>query len=155
VGRDLLRFATAGSVDDGKSTLVGRLLYDTKSVLADQIEAVHRASVDKGLDCPRIEGAVSPPHEESSRIGRARRRRLRRRHARGDRRRRPDCARAELDDQHERRQRPARRPIHSSASHGQPNLRVSSRLAVRGARATRGTPSRAVGSPLLEPLIFG
>ena len=46
--RDLLRFATAGSVDDGKSTLVGRLLYDTKSVLADQIEAVQRASVDKG-----------------------------------------------------------------------------------------------------------
>ena len=43
----LLRFATAGSVDDGKSTLVGRLLYDTKSVLADQIEAVQRASVDK------------------------------------------------------------------------------------------------------------
>ena len=43
--RDLLRFATAGSVDDGKSTLVGRLLYDTKSVLADQIEAVHRAAV--------------------------------------------------------------------------------------------------------------
>ena len=47
VPRDLLRFATAGSVDDGKSTLVGRLLYDTKSVLADQIEAVRRASVDK------------------------------------------------------------------------------------------------------------
>ena len=41
--QDLLRFATAGSVDDGKSTLVGRLLYDTKSVLADQIEAVHSA----------------------------------------------------------------------------------------------------------------
>ena len=50
--RDLLRFATAGSVDDGKSTLVGRLLYDTKSVLADQIEAVQRASVDKGLATP-------------------------------------------------------------------------------------------------------
>jgi sulfate adenylyltransferase subunit 1 len=48
VTRELLRFATAGSVDDGKSTLVGRLLYDTKSVLADQIEAVNRASVDKG-----------------------------------------------------------------------------------------------------------
>jgi sulfate adenylyltransferase subunit 1 len=46
---DLLRVVTAGSVDDGKSTLVGRLLYDTKSVLADQIEAVHRASVDRGL----------------------------------------------------------------------------------------------------------
>ncbi|MCD2186694.1 sulfate adenylyltransferase subunit 1 [Actinomycetospora soli] len=41
---DLLRLATAGSVDDGKSTLVGRLLYDTKSVLADQLEAVERAS---------------------------------------------------------------------------------------------------------------
>jgi sulfate adenylyltransferase subunit 1 len=54
MGRDLLRFATAGSVDDGKSTLVGRLLYDTKSVLADQIEAVHRASVDKGLSTPDL-----------------------------------------------------------------------------------------------------
>ncbi|MGQ0574829.1 MAG: sulfate adenylyltransferase subunit 1 [Pseudonocardia sp.] len=52
--RDLLRFATAGSVDDGKSTLVGRLLYDTKSVLVDQIEAVHRASVDKGLTTPDL-----------------------------------------------------------------------------------------------------
>ena len=52
--KDLLRFATAGSVDDGKSTLVGRLLYDTKSVLADQIEAVHRASVDKGLSTPDL-----------------------------------------------------------------------------------------------------
>jgi sulfate adenylyltransferase subunit 1 len=52
--RDLLRFATAGSVDDGKSTLVGRLLYDTKSVLADQIEAVQRASIDKGLATPDL-----------------------------------------------------------------------------------------------------
>jgi sulfate adenylyltransferase subunit 1 len=52
--KDLLRFATAGSVDDGKSTLVGRLLYDTKSVLADQIEAVQRASVDKGLATPDL-----------------------------------------------------------------------------------------------------
>ncbi|ANZ24751.1 sulfate adenylyltransferase [Rhodococcus sp. WB1] len=51
---DLLRLATAGSVDDGKSTLVGRLLYDTKSVLADQIDAVTRVSVDKGLDTPDL-----------------------------------------------------------------------------------------------------
>ncbi|QLY33224.1 sulfate adenylyltransferase subunit 1 [Nocardia huaxiensis] len=51
---DLLRLATAGSVDDGKSTLVGRLLYDTKSVLADQIDAVTRASVDKGLSTPDL-----------------------------------------------------------------------------------------------------
>ena len=37
---DLLRFATAGSVDDGKSTLIGRLLFDSKSIFADQLEAV-------------------------------------------------------------------------------------------------------------------
>jgi sulfate adenylyltransferase subunit 1 len=54
MGADLLRLATAGSVDDGKSTLVGRLLYDTKSVLADQLDAVHRASVDKGLSTPDL-----------------------------------------------------------------------------------------------------
>ncbi|WP_194916290.1 sulfate adenylyltransferase subunit 1 [Catenulispora rubra] len=52
--QDLLRLATAGSVDDGKSTLVGRLLYDTKSVLADQLDAVHRASVDRGLATPDL-----------------------------------------------------------------------------------------------------
>ena len=45
----LLRLATAGSVDDGKSTLVGRLLYDSKSVLADQLDAVERVSKTKGL----------------------------------------------------------------------------------------------------------
>ena len=45
---DILRFATAGSVDDGKSTLIGRLLYDTKTVFEDQIEAVERASRDRG-----------------------------------------------------------------------------------------------------------
>ncbi|HEY2223922.1 sulfate adenylyltransferase subunit 1 [Actinomycetospora sp.] len=48
MGTDLLRLATAGSVDDGKSTLVGRLLYDTKSVLADQMEAVERATQGGG-----------------------------------------------------------------------------------------------------------
>jgi sulfate adenylyltransferase subunit 1 len=51
---ELLRLATAGSVDDGKSTLVGRLLYDTKSVLADQIDAIIRASVDRGLSTPDL-----------------------------------------------------------------------------------------------------
>ncbi|TWP45264.1 sulfate adenylyltransferase [Lentzea tibetensis] len=51
---DLLRLATAGSVDDGKSTLVGRLLYDTKSVLADTLDAVHRASADRGLSTPDL-----------------------------------------------------------------------------------------------------
>ncbi len=45
---DLLRFTTAGSVDDGKSTLIGRLLYDTKSIFEDQIEAIHVASKRRG-----------------------------------------------------------------------------------------------------------
>ena len=40
----LLRFTTAGSVDDGKSTLIGRLLYDSKSIFEDQLEAVEEAS---------------------------------------------------------------------------------------------------------------
>ena len=47
---ELLRIATAGSVDDGKSTLIGRLLYDTKSILADQLEAVESASERMGID---------------------------------------------------------------------------------------------------------
>jgi bifunctional enzyme CysN/CysC len=46
----LLRFATAGSVDDGKSTLIGRLLYDSKSIFEDQLEAVERASSQMGAD---------------------------------------------------------------------------------------------------------
>jgi len=45
---ELLRFSTAGSVDDGKSTLIGRLLYDTKSLFEDQIEAIERASKQRG-----------------------------------------------------------------------------------------------------------
>jgi bifunctional enzyme CysN/CysC len=47
---DLLRFATAGSVDDGKSTLIGRLLYDSKQVLADQLAHVEQASERMGHD---------------------------------------------------------------------------------------------------------
>ncbi|WP_051941070.1 sulfate adenylyltransferase subunit 1 [Phaeacidiphilus oryzae] len=50
----LLRFATAGSVDDGKSTLVGRLLHDSKSVLADQLEAVESASRRRGQQAPDL-----------------------------------------------------------------------------------------------------
>jgi sulfate adenylyltransferase subunit 1 len=52
--RGLLRFATAGSVDDGKSTLVGRLLHDSKSVLSDQLDAVERTSAARGLDAPDL-----------------------------------------------------------------------------------------------------
>jgi bifunctional enzyme CysN/CysC len=47
---ELLRFATAGSVDDGKSTLIGRLLYDSKQVLADQLEHVEQTSKQMGSD---------------------------------------------------------------------------------------------------------
>jgi sulfate adenylyltransferase subunit 1 len=45
--KDLLRFTTAGSVDDGKSTLIGRLLYDSQNVYEDQIKAVTKASVNR------------------------------------------------------------------------------------------------------------
>ncbi|MDE2409950.1 MAG: sulfate adenylyltransferase, partial [Actinomycetales bacterium] len=45
----LFRFATAGSVDDGKSTLVGRLLHDSKSILVDQLESVARTSAERGF----------------------------------------------------------------------------------------------------------
>ena len=45
---DLLRFTTAGSVDDGKSTLIGRLLYDSKSIFEDQLEAIEESSRKKG-----------------------------------------------------------------------------------------------------------
>ncbi|MBA3303788.1 MAG: 50S ribosome-binding GTPase [Acidimicrobiia bacterium] len=45
---ELLRFATAGSVDDGKSTLIGRLLYDSKAIFEDQLEAVERTSRQRG-----------------------------------------------------------------------------------------------------------
>ncbi|MBK6872164.1 MAG: 50S ribosome-binding GTPase, partial [Kineosporiaceae bacterium] len=49
-GMDMLRFATAGSVDDGKSTLIGRLLFDSKSIFADQLDAVEQASARMGDD---------------------------------------------------------------------------------------------------------
>ena len=45
---DMLRFTTAGSVDDGKSTLIGRLLYDSKSIFEDQMEAIEKTSRSVG-----------------------------------------------------------------------------------------------------------
>lgn len=47
---ELLRFTTAGSVDDGKSTLIGRLLYDSKSIFEDQLQSVEKTSQKKGLE---------------------------------------------------------------------------------------------------------
>ncbi len=52
---ELLRIATAGSVDDGKSTLIGRLLYDTKAIFEDQLDAVARhAAARRGADVPDL-----------------------------------------------------------------------------------------------------
>src|SRR4051794_41787066 len=62
----LLRFATAGSVDDGKSTLIGRLLYDAKSLHADALEAVTRKGaldpppLTHGARAPRGQGITIP-----------------------------------------------------------------------------------------------
>ncbi len=50
MNNQLLRFTTAGSVDDGKSTLIGRLLFDSKSIFEDQLEAVEASSAKKGFD---------------------------------------------------------------------------------------------------------
>src|SRR5690606_3172576 len=47
---EVLRIATAGSVDDGKSTLIGRLLFETNSITTDKLEAIQRASQRKGID---------------------------------------------------------------------------------------------------------
>lgn len=48
--KQLLRFTTAGSVDDGKSTLIGRLLYDSKAIFSDQLDAIEKSSRKKGFD---------------------------------------------------------------------------------------------------------
>lgn len=55
---DLLRFSTAGSVDDGKSTLIGRLLYDSKSIFEDQIEAIKRSSKQESKGSEGIDLAL-------------------------------------------------------------------------------------------------
>ncbi|HEY8508898.1 MAG TPA: GTP-binding protein, partial [Steroidobacteraceae bacterium] len=56
--RDLLRFLTCGSVDDGKSTLIGRLLYDTKLILEDQLAALERDSRKHGTTGGDIDFAL-------------------------------------------------------------------------------------------------
>ena len=64
---DLLRFTTAGSVDDGKSTLIGRLLYDTKSIFEDQLEALQGASRragDEGVDLALLTDGLRAEREQ-------------------------------------------------------------------------------------------
>ena len=64
---DLLRFITAGSVDDGKSTLIGRLLYDSKSILADQLAALEQQSKNKaaeGIDLALLTDGLRAEREQ-------------------------------------------------------------------------------------------
>ena len=64
---DLLRFSTAGSVDDGKSTLIGRLLYDSKGVFEDQLEAVARSTVNRasvGIDLSLLTDGLRAEREQ-------------------------------------------------------------------------------------------
>src|SRR6266700_2715387 len=64
---DLLRFITAGSVDDGKSTLIGRLLYDSKSILIDQLEAIEKQSrnkLDGEIDLALLTDGLSAEREQ-------------------------------------------------------------------------------------------
>jgi sulfate adenylyltransferase subunit 1 len=63
---NVLRFLTAGSVDDGKSTLIGRLLYDTRSILADQLAAIERTSQRRGgpLDLSLLTDGLTAEREQ-------------------------------------------------------------------------------------------
>ena len=62
--RGLLRFLTCGSVDDGKSTLIGRLLFDTKTILADTLSQITRTSKKRGLDAEdTIQAALNQFHQ--------------------------------------------------------------------------------------------
>jgi bifunctional enzyme CysN/CysC len=62
--KDILRIATAGSVDDGKSTLIGRLLYDSKAILEDQYEAVERASKGDYVDLALLTDGLRAEREQ-------------------------------------------------------------------------------------------
>ena len=64
---DLLRFSTAGSVDDGKSTLIGRMLYDSKGIFEDQLEAVTNASKQRlttGIDLSLLTDGLRAEREQ-------------------------------------------------------------------------------------------
>jgi sulfate adenylyltransferase subunit 1 len=66
---DILKFITAGSVDDGKSTLIGRLLYDSEAILADQLEALHasnRKNDDGSIDLAILPTALKPSVSRAS-----------------------------------------------------------------------------------------
>ena len=62
--RGLLRFITCGSVDDGKSTLIGRLLFDSKLLLSDQIEAMRRPEKDVGFSFSSLVDGLEAEQEQ-------------------------------------------------------------------------------------------
>src|SRR5450631_2682831 len=67
MGKELLRFTTAGSVDDGKSTLIGRLLYDSKGVYEDQLASVRKATRNlstNGLDLSLLTDGLRAEREQ-------------------------------------------------------------------------------------------
>ena len=66
---DLLRFTTAGSVDDGKSTLIGRLLYDSKNIFEDQLEVLQKIAGDIGLSQAEGRTSVHRPRHRRIRYG--------------------------------------------------------------------------------------
>ena len=70
---DILRFATAGSVDDGKSTLIGRLLYDSQTVYEDQLAGIRKATkAHGGLDLSLLTDGLRAEREQGiTKIGRA------------------------------------------------------------------------------------
>ena len=66
---ELLRFTTAGSVDDGKSTLIGRLLYDSKSIFEDQYEAIEETSRRKAGAAEGVEKGQAAVGSLSTKVG--------------------------------------------------------------------------------------
>src|SRR5574340_427049 len=62
--RRALRFLTAGSVDDGKSTLIGRLLYDSRAVLADQLDSLERRAAGAPIDLSLLTDGLEAEREQ-------------------------------------------------------------------------------------------
>ncbi len=59
-----LRFLTAGSVDDGKSTLIGRLLYDSRAILADQLDALEKRAAGSAIDLSLLTDRLEAEREQ-------------------------------------------------------------------------------------------
>ena len=123
---DMLRFATAGSVDDGKSTLIGRLLFDSKALFSDQLAAVERVSRDRGHDYTDL-ALITDGLARRARAGDH------------DRRRLPLLRDAAPQVHHRRHPRP--HPVHAEHGHRRLDRRRGARPARRPARDHRAEPA--------------